>query len=233
MRTRLFCVSDTHGKPPPQPEGDVVACLHGGDFYNKGTKKYRTLFGPNGLALLDWAEANKTQYYSVRGNHDGNDEVSFFSTHSREVTGAAARLTDDLVLVGVGWNGSYHYDLPNEEGVGVYCNQAMNSLVKIVKPSDSFVVLSHYPAWTPKVFGRVGSPKPLGWMFDCVKELVDELKPIAVVAGHVHELSGKVAVYDGPRHTSLLVFPGPVGGILTVDTETMAAGFVPNSPKKP
>lgn len=228
MQYKLFCVSDTHGSIPPSPVENVSACLHAGDFYNRGTKKCRILYGEKRDTLSAWAEMEKPPYFSVRGNHDGNDEVGFFSAHSTEITGGAARIADDLIVVGVGWNGSNFCDLPNEADLGVYCNMAMDDIHRKAKTNDSFILVSHYPPWIPKIFPNMN--KPLGWMLDCVKELADKIKPIAIITGHIHELAGQVAIYSGESHSSLLVFPGAKGGILTVDTELMTAGFIPNSP---
>lgn len=237
MQYNLFCCSDTHASIPPSPTIEVLASLHAGDFYNRGTKNYRTMFGDKALALLDWVESIKKpeSYFSVRGNHDGNDEVSFFSKTS-EITGKAVRIADDLVLVGVGWYGRYHYDLPEEHAVEAVCISARKDMERLAKTGDSFIILSHYPAYTPEVFetnaGGQRKNKPLGWMFDCVRELIDDVQPMVVVAGHVHELAGQQAVYSGKRHASLLVFPGPKGGVLTCSTDTMTARFMPTQASK-
>lgn len=64
-------------------------------------------------------------------------------------------------------------------------------------------------------------------MFNCIRELVDEIKPLAIVQGHVHELFvfaeiGMPLVYNGPGFQSLVVSPGPKGGILTVEAESVS-----------
>jgi Icc-related predicted phosphoesterase len=74
--------------------------------------------------------------------------------------------------------------------------------------------LTHYPPLLNSVFKFSGNPA--GWAFKCIASLVDELKPVAIVAGHVHELAGKIAEYNGPGFKSLVVFPGPQGGVLSI-----------------
>ena len=64
---KLFCMSDTHGGPPPAkalslPHGTVM--LHAGDFYNEGSTKVHS----------DWTKViggdTGNDILMVRGNHD-------------------------------------------------------------------------------------------------------------------------------------------------------------------
>ena len=66
---------------------------------------------------------------------------------------------------------------------------------------------------------------PEGWMFECIRNYIDELKPLVIIQGHVHEFMGKQFVYNRPEFASLVVFPGPKGGTLEIDLEASSANF--------
>ena len=62
-------------------------------------------------------------------------------------------------------------------------------------------------------------------MFECVRNLIDEIKPLAVIQGHVHDLAGKQFLYHGQDFISLFSYPGPNGGTLTIDEEKKTVFF--------
>jgi hypothetical protein len=65
----------------------------------KGLNSGRLVANNNTYIILPKSLSEKPNDLQVgsllEGNHDGNDEVGFFSVHSSEVTGGAARLADD------------------------------------------------------------------------------------------------------------------------------------------
>ncbi len=74
---------------------------------------------------------------------------------------------------------------------------------------EMVVLLTHYP---PKFPGPPWDQTPKHWTFTCIANFVDELKPIAVVQGHVHTWFGQ----QWRRDNTLIVNPGPRGGVLTI-----------------
>jgi Icc-related predicted phosphoesterase len=71
-----------------------------------------------------------------------------------------------------------------------------------VMPGDSLILLTHYP---PKLPELPCEEVPRHWVYRCVADLVDELEPIAVVQGHVHQWFGR----QWRREGMLIISPGP------------------------
>jgi Icc-related predicted phosphoesterase len=76
-------------------------------------------------------------------------------------------------------------------------------------PGEKLILLTHYPPKLPELpCGQLSE----NWTYRCVAELIDELQPIAVVQGHVHEWFGR----QWRRGSTLIVSPGPGAGVLCV-----------------
>jgi Icc-related predicted phosphoesterase len=212
---RFPCCSDTHGLPPPplQEEG-ALAWLHAGDFYNcvlasSKERASKTLREKNKLqALMAWLGSRSIPVRCVPGNHDCSDPCGAMPGSSE--VGEVAKLADGLFLVSLGWHGECYYDLPRESDIQGLCVKAMNEVVRKTMPGDKFIVLSHWPASLPSY----GSPRE-GYLSKAMYEFCRELKPLAVIEGHVDGLFGTRESHEG----TLYVVSGPAGGILTVNLD--------------
>jgi Icc-related predicted phosphoesterase len=150
--------------------------------------------------------------YGVRGNHD----VDGLPPGVDDVTGRVVRLADRLWLAGVGWSGRVYADLPGESDLEPACRSVERMALRLVMPGDALVLLTHYPADLPGLFPDVGRRD--GVVFDCVHRLIDTLRPMAVVQGHVHEWFGLAARCNWPvGRATLILNPGPGAATLTVD----------------
>jgi Icc-related predicted phosphoesterase len=127
------------------------------------------------------------------------------------------------MLFGIGWSGGMYYDLPTEYDIEKVIESARRELILKSKTGDVFIILTHYPPWIPLFYPH--SNNPAGWMFSCIQKLMDEIKPMVVLQGHVHELAGNQFIYNGADFKTLVVSPGPDGGILSIDKESMNASF--------
>lgn len=215
---RFICCSDTHGTVPPAAlESDCEAWLHAGDFHNKLQNRkdpYKTNKIP---PMRDWLKQRTIPLYMVKGNHDVADPTGLFS--GVDISGSIQKLPCGINLIGIGWSGGEFYDLPRERDIAEQVQQIARLCVAKINDGEHTIIMTHYPAhamWTMN-----GSVE--GWMFDSIRMLIDSLKPLAVVQGHIHELFGKHAVYKG----SLLFFPGPTGHYLDLDTEKATAILTP------
>lgn len=217
---KLLCCSDTHGSRPPKlDETDATAWLHAGDVYNLSDLK--TSFDDT-KDIEGWVKEQKLPVFAVRGNHDCPAKAPFFD--NCEATGHCFEIAPGLLGLGLGWTGGEFSDLPTERDMQKVVDEAKREWVRKAKSGDQTLILTHYPPWSPtKLF--FASFNPEGWMFTCIRELMDEVKPMVVVIGHIHELFGVEVTYNGADFSSLVVAPGPEGGILSIDKDASAATF--------
>lgn len=204
---KFLCFSDTHGRVPPanlaNTAGDVV--LHAGDVYDRLSKGM--VPSPKNLNL--WTKAGK-DFYAVRGNHDILDPDGVFSG-GQDLTERVVELTPSLYLIGLGWHGERFYELPRESDMATVCSQVVRQAIVRIPTGGQSIIVSHYPAHLPKLFSTDGPYE--GWMFDCIAQMITTFQPIAIIQGHVHELAGATGKIDN----TLVLFPGPDGGVLDVD----------------
>lgn len=209
MDYKIFCCSDTHGSVLPSPLEPVSTYLHAGDFYNRQHTKNRTLYADKLDVLTNSIESVKVPTYSVLGNHDVRDDALFFRKFN--ISGKTIRLAEDILLFGIGWSGTDFFELPEEKEIKQVIELAKESMNKIRKDNDRIIIISHYPY-------MLDGFKPVlvqGWLFQCIKELIDELKPIVFISGHVHEFFGQHHMYS----ETLCIFPGNLGGILSINDD--------------
>jgi len=195
--------------------------LHAGDIYNRGDLKKAHVV-PEMKSIADGIRDIKTPFFLVRGNHDCMDSAGVFSA-AHELTGHCNAVAEGIVVVGLGWTGGQFCDLPTERDMKHVCNSAKREFDFKAMPGDKVILLTHYIPWMRNVFVFNGNPE--GWAFECITDLVNEIKPLAIVQGHVHELFGLKAGYRQEEFRSLIVCPGPKGGILTIDTESSNVDF--------
>lgn len=213
---KFICCSDTHGIPPRfdenkfGPESEHAAWLHAGDFYNR-VRSYGWVEWP---ALRRWHAERQIPVHMVRGNHDCKDTECVQGKCSIE--GIVTKIAPKLFVVGIGWSGNDFFDLPGESDLMPVCSDVLRQAMFKMQPGDHSIVVSHYPALIKEVYGDVHSPE--GWMFDCVAKVLDALRPLALVTGHIHELFGQAGTWNG----TLLLHPGDVPGVLTVNDDGKA-----------
>ena len=156
----------------------------------------------------------------VPGNHDVADDLWAFR-RADDVSGRIVRVADRLLVAGVGWHGERHFELPLESDLRPVCDAVRRQARRLVMPKARLVLLTHYPPRYPD-FRTVPNDSPAaGVWFDAVRDLADDLRPVAVVQGHVHHWFGTshpVLMDDGT--TTLVVSPGPDGAELAVDVES-------------
>jgi len=123
-----------------------------------------------------------------------------------------------LWLAGVGWFGITPYDAPGEADLEPVCNEVCRQVGCLVSPSGRLILLTHYPALLGGLFPLAGYAA--GGILNCVRLLIEVLKPVAVVQGHVHEWFATSAEYEYAGGRSLIVNPGPRGAVLNIDLRT-------------
>jgi len=218
---KFLCCSDTHLlKPPALDEEGATAWLHAGDVYNRGHAGK----GSKGLLaqqLDEWMSARKIPVFVVKGNHDCSFDKPFFDK-AEHVSGSFSKAAPGVWIMGIGWCGGVFYDLPTERDMQTVCEQAKRQFILKFAQSeynigDKIILLTHYPPWNSSFYSYNSNPE--GWMSEAVMELVDHVKPTAVVQGHVHDIFGKQLVYKGAGFETLIVSPGPCGGVLTLEDD--------------
>lgn len=222
MPYKLLCCSDTHLNTPPElDETDATAWLHAGDVYNYGHSG-KSSKGIKPQQLMEWVEGCKIPIFAVKGNHDCSFDVPFFDK-AIHVSDGCHQIAPGLFVIGIGWAGGVYYDLPMCSDIQKVIKEAKRQYIMKSMPSDKVVILTHYPPWLPNIYDYPGSME--GWMFDEIRELADEVKPLAIIQGHVHDIFGLQVVHHGADYDSLVVSPGPVGGTLTIDKDASTASF--------
>jgi len=206
MIYRLGICSDTHAQIAPTFDpASVSALLHAGDFYDAAGDPEALDDDP----LQKWLGGCVVPCFAVRGNHDYVDLRGNFRRWE-DITGSVRQLCPGLFVAGVGFAPRQYLDLPGETDLQPVCQQVLRHARRVVGSSDRIVLLTHYPT---KFVGVADE-----WQhFECARELVEELLPVAVVQGHVHELFGQRHRIQVLGRSVLLVYPGPVGGVLEID----------------
>ncbi|QOV88845.1 metallophosphoesterase family protein [Humisphaera borealis] len=221
MIYRLLCCSDTHTEVPPNlDEASATAWLHAGDVV-EGPE----IVGDDSDPLQDFLRAPVARWFKerplpvfvVKGNHDTVDDVHAFR-HANDVTGRVVRIAESLVLAGIGWCGETYYELPLESDLRGPCDSVLRAANRILMPSDSLILLTHYPPRFPGMRELTRDVPNGGVWYDCVRGLVAELRPTAVVQGHVHSWAGTSQVVRIEDRDTTVFHPGKLGGILQVDT---------------
>ena len=236
MVHRYFCCSDTHGRLPDLPDranGKCDATFHAGDIYN-GAELTRGRHDPQEIAgVAGWVDPEVATVhrwldqagpvYVVRGNHDLADPHDFFQ-RAQEVIGRVARVSELLVVAGLGWHGERYYELPGEAEMIRVCDAVRWQLRRLAGPRDGVILVTHYPPKLPELYPyRIPE---VGWWHDCTRALVEEVCPVLVVQGHIHELAGESAEFPGGRATTLIVSPGKRGTVLEIDASARQARVV-------
>ena len=207
---RIFCFSDTHQKALPEcvPAPDIF--LFAGDLYDKPDR--------NGLTPEDvefrktvrtWREKYPQPVYAVKGNHDLHDRADFFKSSIDLTDGAIRHLGNDLFVAGLGWVGKQFFELPLETHLIDRCQRIEDEWAQLGK-RGRFILLSHYPPNDRAVIPYMGEND--GFFLNCIRDLIHELCPLAVVVGHSHVHFGLVEKMEN----SVVVFPGRTGRLLTV-----------------
>ncbi|PGH17748.1 hypothetical protein AJ79_00889 [Helicocarpus griseus UAMH5409] len=212
VRTRIVCVSDTHGYGPPDgafklPKGDVL--IHAGDLSNQGTMSELR-------KTVEWMESADFEVKIViAGNHDITLDSNFYTQYWQSFHNQKQESTDEcrkLLL-----NSSIIY-LDHESAIvrlskpggprsvfkifgspytpycgkwafGYSSEEAPGIWAQI--PQDADIVLTHTPP------SRHCDQNKLGFSLGCeyLRQALCRVRPRLAVCGHVHEGRG----YDRVR----------------------------------
>jgi len=146
----------------------------------------------------------------VRGNHDLHDRAGFFKAAIDLTEGEVRSLGNDLFIAGLGWMGEQFFDLPGETHLIDRCQRIEDEWSRR-GVRGQLILMTHYPPHDPAVLPYMGSRD--GFFFDCVRNLIEDTKPLLVIAGHSHVQFGRVATICG----TTVLFPGRTGRLVTVD----------------
>ena len=204
MPATFFCVTDTHGQVPPPTPAEADAVLHVGDVVDGWTRS------PTAAAdVLAWAAAQAVPVLSVRGNHDA---------HLTPALRAALPALDGrwttvggVHVGGVGWHGRHFAELPGEDDLRPICDR-----LRAARPvgGGPIVLLSHYPPTL--CVDRLGWA-PDGWCSTAVDALARDLRPDAILVGHLHGWSGQRSTITWPDgRTCRMLNPGKIGEVFTI-----------------
>jgi len=216
MKTTIFCCSDTHGKAPPLPK-KVDYFLHAGDFYDylgqlRHGMSERDFAGlkNNKQILTEWKKNLSCPSFFVRGNHDVYD---LHKIMSEDISGKLHRLSDGLVLVGIGWSGGVFCDLPLERDIIPICESLFDQAAAEMKQGEHSIILTHYPPYIEQFYSSYGEGYDEGFVFKAVKKAMEAFRPVLLIQGHLHQKNGITFTYDG----TMIVHPGPVGMTIEID----------------
>lgn len=219
---RLFCFSDTHQKALPECMPAPDAWLFGGDLYNRPGSgltaedvEFRRVVGA-------WSAAHPEPIYAVKGNHDLHDRANFFNSSIDLTDGTIRHLGDDLFVAGVGWLGKQFFDLPQEADLAGCCRRIEDEWAHL-GGRRRLILLSHYPPNDRSVIPYMGESD--GFFFNCIRDLIHDLKPMVVIAGHSHVHFGLVTRIEN----SVVVFPGRSGRLLTMDGDRVEISDLPSA----
>ncbi len=209
----LGICSDTHGDQLPQwPGRKLNAVLHAGDIYDAGAVQYGEYY----VKPRPWAAALSVQVLAVRGNHDFRDPDGFFKV-AEDISGRLYRLADGLWIAGVGFAPEWYCDTPGESDLEPQCHNINRMANRQVMPGEPIILLTHYP---PRLAELPCDEASMGCTYQCIADLADRLLPVAIVIGHQHDWFGRQwRRQDG----TLIVSPGPRGGLLTIPSDEKAA----------
>ena len=200
----FFCCSDTHGKSPPNyPERDLDGWLHAGDVCDKLWVGRPLPKSNNVMEIRDWVSSRTKPVCAVHGNHDTFDGAKFFAA-CHDITGSVIEVAG-VRIVGVGWCGMDFADLPGNPELQSVANDCLRIFNRFsdMKP---VVLLMHYPFLSPD--GEIKSV-PL-------RDLVNDLRPVAVVQGHLHEWAATHYRFDAGKFSSLVLNPSSAGMLLRI-----------------
>jgi Icc-related predicted phosphoesterase len=226
MAIRFAVCSDTHdGIPPSIDTAGISAWLHAGDVY-EGSNHSLTADAPdddflvaedwkNGAALRQWTAEQGVPVYAVRGNHDLRDYWKVFDVW-QDVGARIVQLADRLFVMGLGWHGERYFETPGEADLEPISQRLLRQARRVVMPKDSLILLTHYPALLSGLFPASGDVEA----FACIRQLVEELAPVAVVQGHQHAWFGLSGYFQHSAGKTLVLNPGPRGTVLSVDVAT-------------
>lgn len=195
---KFFCLSDTHAQRPENAvrrlDGQVI--LHAGDFYNEGVAR----------AHPDWDDVlSRNDILMVRGNHDC---VKTDLLDAHDLTMGLCR-AGNVWVVGLGWCGHRYCDLAPEPLMTKHVLFLLDACSKVMSSGDRSVLVTHYPPACQMIRYREG------FSYKAIASLVEALRPMAVVAGHLHSMSGRTVYHaDAP-----VFFPGHKGCWLDVSEE--------------
>jgi Icc-related predicted phosphoesterase len=209
----LGICSDTHGGALPLWTGvTLTAVLHAGDVYDAPA----LIEDDDDPLPRQWAQSLGVPVLAVRGNHDFRDPGRFFET-ADDLSGRLRRLLPGLWVAGIGFAPERYYDLPGESDLESQCRDISRRARREVMRGETLILLTHYP---PKFAELPCGQVPESWTFKCVAELADELQPIAIVQGHVHDWFGR----QWRRKDMLIISPGPQARTLCVSHDRGSAG---------
>jgi Icc-related predicted phosphoesterase len=100
---------------------------------------------------------------------------------------------------------------------------SIGQVYRVVGKADRLILLTHYQIRAPELQSFPGSANG----FACIRELVDTFHPLAVIQGHSHEAFGCQGRLVGEGGETLVVNPGPGGGVMSIDVEGAATSFAP------
>lgn len=217
MVYRLLCCSDTHGRGAPSFQGALTAWIHAGDFYSGWRlreERERDEVDPESEPQrdrsrdgFDWFPDANVPAFAVRGNHDVTDPYGFFGA-VEDITGRVLAVAEGVWVAGVGCHGQYFFDVPLESDLEAICERVRRELRRKVRLKDRVILVSYYPAMVTN-----------GPSYQSVKQLAEEIRPLVVVQGHVHESFGRRTIVDLGGSNSLVIDPGPAGMVLSIDGE--------------
>ena len=210
MRHLVAICSDTHGVPPPHFEA-AAAILHAGDVYDAAAPQAARLALPE---LRRWVVMTRVPVFAVRGNHDYADPAGFFAA-ANDVSGRVCAIAPGLLVAGIGLAAQRYYDLPGEGDLAVVCRSVARQARRLVTAGDRLILLTHYPPRLPQM--PAGTPRGSGLIFDCVRELADELRPVVIVQGHVHELFGMEWKASFGGREARIISPGAKGTVIEME----------------
>ncbi len=211
---RFLCCTDTHGETPPAAdEAGATAWMHAGDMFNAGLLS-RAATQIRRLEM--WAARRSIPAYSVQGNHDCGRAGECLRKFSHDVAGKAIAVAPGLFVVGIGWCGTKFFDVPEEDELKEVCKKAAIRAKFQMNENDRCILLTHYPPRMELLDPNDGKGN---YTYECVRDVINELEPLAVIYGHIHEFSDTKFGHQTKRGRTLVVNPGKYGGELFVDLE--------------
>lgn len=200
--TRIVCLSDTHGRRPEVPDGDVL--LHCGDLTTYGSER-QLIEGRAWLASLPHADK-----VFVAGNHDRSIENwgvqrtrEFFAEYNiLYLEGNTTHVVGGFKV----WGGPWILPIWGAFEVEEEDMPAKWALI----PDDTDIVMTHTPARNRLDLVVMG-----GWHVGCedLRLRLEQVRPRLHVHGHIHEAAGRAetewgtvinaAVCNFPNHDDL------------------------------